>query len=250
MLFGPAVAGGMSLGWGVLSAPGGGAPTAIHALPPKPAFGGQVGLGYSATTGLLTTRSIASSDHLHYNRKLWRYELRLSYNYLSTNGVVSADRFVSDLTAERYLSAEKDNFLLAAARYDRNPFDGYRRYVVESVGVGTRLVHSPTMGLKVEGGIGLRQNYYLNGTAANVPVLRAAADYHWHISRKTLFSERFAMLAARTGSLLTWSTGFSSPINGDLAFKLSELVDHYTSAPVGFPQTATFTTVNLIYNIP
>lgn len=251
MLFGPAVAGGLSLGWGVLSAPGASSvPMALHAAAKKPAFAGQVGLGYSATTGLLTTRSIASSDHLRYDRRLWRYELRLNYNYIATNGVASADRLVGDLTAEHYVSHEKEHFLVAALRYDRNPFDGYRHYLVESVGVGQRLMHSATMGLTIEAGIGLRQDYYLNGTSADVPVARAATAYHWHISRKTLFSQRLALLAARTGTLLTWYTGFSSPINGNLAFKLSEIVDHYTSAPLGFPRTATFTTINLIYNIP
>lgn len=214
---------------------------------PKHNLSVQVGFGYEATTGTSNTRNIDSRDRVRYARRLWRYTGRLSYNYAESGSLISANRLDINLKAARYFSGEKENFLLLALRYDRNPFDGYRYYQMESFGAGHRILRHGNMRLKVEAGIGYRQNYYLYGGSDNVPALRAALDYRWRVGRKSVFSQRVATLAARTGTLLTSTTSLSTPINGGLALKVSEIVDHYTSAPIGFKATSTFTTVNIIY---
>lgn len=210
---------------------------------------GQIGLGYVATTGIASTRNIDSRNRLHYKHQLWRYSGHFNYNYIATNGTVNAERLVVEAEAERYLDRENENYILAAVRYDRNPFDGYRHYMVESIGLGHRFLRAGSMRLKGDLGAGLRQNAYFNDTYGDEPVIRVGLDYLWHISKKSLFTERIHVFEAPTGTLMTSETGLSSPINGHLALKVSEVVDHYTSAPIMYAQTSTFTTINLIYNI-
>ena len=217
---------------------------------PKHALSAQVGLGYAATTGTSNTRTLNTNDHVRYERGLWRYAGRLSYDYAASLGIVNANRLALDLKASHYFSGEKENFLLVTLGYVRNPFDGYRHYEVESVGAGHQFLRHGPMRFKIDAGAGLRQNTYFTGARNDVPVLRLAADYHWQLSKKSLFSQRVAVLGASTGTLLTSSTGLTAPISGRLALKLSEIVDHYTSAPAGFKPTSTFTTLNLIYNFP
>ena len=216
----------------------------------KHALSAQVGLGYAATTGTSNTRTLDTNDHVRYKLGLWRYAGRLSYDYAASLGLVNANRLALDLKASHYFSGEKENFLLVALNYVRNPFDGYRHYEVESAGAGHRFLRHGPMRFKVDAGAGLRQNTYFTGAHNDVPVLRVAADYHWQLSKKSVFSQRLAVLGATTGTLLTSSTGLTAPISRKLALKLSEIVDHYTSAPAGFKPTSTFTTLNLIYNFP
>ncbi|MDA8390677.1 MAG: DUF481 domain-containing protein [Gammaproteobacteria bacterium] len=216
----------------------------------KTPFGASVGFGYAATTGLATTRTVDSRDHAFYEDGLWRYAGRVSYNYISTGARVSANRLAIDASAERFLSRAGTNFLLAAVRFDHNPFSGYSHYLVESLGAGHRIFERAGMALKVEGGLGMRQNDYVNGRDSDVPVVRAALTYHWAISRHSLFTERLGVMAATSGTLFSSASGLSTPIDGALALKLSELVEHYTSAPLGFPRTTTFSTVNLLYHFP
>ena len=217
---------------------------------PKHALSAQVGLGYAATTGTSNTRTLDTNDHVRYKLGLWRYAGRLSYDYAASLGLVSANRLALNLKASHYFSGEKENFLLAALNYVRNPFDGYRHYEVESVGAGHRFLRHGRMRLTIDAGAGLRQNTYFTGAHNDVPVLRVAADYHWRFSKKSIFSQRLAVLGATTGTLLSSSTGLTAPISAKFALKLSEVVDHYTSTPVGFKPTSTFTTLNLIYNFP
>ncbi len=215
----------------------------------KESSGASVGLGYSATTGLTSTRTVDSRDHAFYEDGLWRYAGHVSYNYISAGGRVSADRLVIDASAERFLSRARANFLLAAVRFDHNPFSGYAHYVVESVGAGHRLFRRAGMGLTVEGGLGMRENEYVDGHRSNVPVVRAALVYHWRVSRHSLFTEHVALMAATSGTVYSSNTGLSTPIAGALALKLSEIIDRYTSAPPGFPRTMTFSTINLLYRL-
>ena len=216
---------------------------------PKHSLSAQVGLGYEGTTGTTNTKSVNSRDRVRYVHHLWRYTGRLSYNYAASGAIVSANRLDINLKAAQYFNGEKENFVLAALRYDRNPFDGYRHYQMESLGIGHRILRHGNMRLKVDGGLGFRQNYYLQGGSQNVPAVRMAADFRWRISHKSLFSQREAVLAASTGTLLISTTGISTPINSALALKVSEVVDHYSSTPLGFARTSTFTTVDLIYNM-
>ncbi|MHB1512205.1 MAG: DUF481 domain-containing protein [Acidiferrobacter sp.] len=217
---------------------------------PKHSLSGQAGLGYAAATGTSNTRTLDTRDRVRYGQGLWRFTGRLSYDYASSLGLVSANRLVVNLKGAHYFSGEKENFFLLALRYDRNPFDGYRHYQVESVGAGHRFLRHGSMRFKVDGGVGYRQNYYLMGGHENAPMVRLGADYRWRFGKKTIFSQRLTVLATTTGTLLTSTTGLTAPISGNFALKVSEVVDHYTSAPAGFVPTSTFTTLNLIYSFP
>ncbi len=223
---------------------------AATAKPPHHhAFTARIGFGYASSTGTSSSRNLNTRDSVRYLRHLWRYSGRLNYNYATDAAVVSEDRLTINLKAERYFSSQKENFGLLALRYDRNPFDGYRRYQVESIGIGHRLVNRTDLHVDVEGGFGFRQNYFLTGGSANVPALRAGLDVSWHMSSKSLLSERVETVATTQGTLFTSETGLSAPIDRGLALKISENVDHYTSPPLGFAPTSTFTTVDLIYNL-
>ena len=224
-------------------------PAYVAQPPKKHPFGASVSFGYSATTGGVSTHAIDSRDHIFYVDDLWRYAGHVSYNYLSAGTTVSADRLVIDTSVERFFSSAMTNFLLAAVRYDRNPFSGYAHYIVESLGAGHRIFHDTDMGLKVEGGVGMRQNYYVDGHYGDVPIVRVAFAFHWKVSRHSVLTERVGALAATSGTLFDSDTGISTPIAGALALKLSEIVNHYTSAPLGFPRTTTFSTINLVYHV-
>ncbi len=225
-----------------------GAPSACAAA--KSAWSAQVGLGYEATTGTTNTRTLDTHDRAHYEHALWGYTGRLSYDYAAHGGLVSANRLALDLQASRSLSGHKEDFFLATARYVHNPFDGYRHYEVESVGMGHRFLRHGPMRLKVDGGAGLRQNTYVTGRYNDVPVLRLGVNYRWQITKKSALTQRITVLGAATGTLLTSTTGLTAPISARLALDLSEIVDHYTSAPAGFKPTSTFTTLNLLYHLP
>ena len=146
------------------------------------------------------------------------------------------------------------SFVVGSVRYDHNLFDGYDHYFVEMVNAGRTVVATHTMHLNLEAGGGARQNYYPVGRPAqDEPVGDVAMNYVWHLRRGTRFSERLSVMGARSGTLVTSTSGVTTTLIFHLALKFSEEVVHYTSLPstalVHYATTTTFTTLNLIYHI-
>lgn len=225
------------------------AATTSYAQDARP-FGLQIGLGVLATTGTTTTRSIDSQDNVHVSRGLSRYDASLSYDYVSSQGQVSTNRLVTELTDRRSLDNYPDDYGVAALRYDHNPLDGYNHYWIESVGLGHRLLMDPAVEMSFESGVGLRQDEYPNGTRDNGPVLTGAARLLWHLSQHSEFSEHLRAFASNIGTTVTSISGLTTPIRGALALKVSETLTHYSSAQPGFAGTTTLTSINLIYQLP
>ncbi|MHB8253172.1 MAG: DUF481 domain-containing protein [Acidiferrobacter sp.] len=220
----------------------------------KPGLRGEIGAGLSSTSGVALTDSINSNDRVRYRTGLWDYGGNLSYNYFSYDSAVGVNRLVAKLQARRTLHHAPVSFLVGSVRYDHNLFDGYSYYVVEMLNAGQRVVHTSTMHLDLEAGGGARQNTYPNGRAWNdEPVADMAMKYVWHIRPRTRFSQTLSVVGARTGTLVTSSTGVSTTLDSHLALKVSEEIIHYTSLPstalVHYAKTTTFTTLNLIYHI-
>ncbi|WP_297360158.1 DUF481 domain-containing protein [Acidiferrobacter sp.] len=221
---------------------------------PKPGWHGAFGAGLSSSSGIALTTSMNSTDRLRDTVGLWSYGGTLSYNYFSYNNVVGVNRLVTALEVRRSFKSEPISFVVGSVEYDHNLFDGYDHYYVEMVNAGRRVVATRAMHLDLEAGGGARQNYYPTGRPMqDEPVGDVAMNYVWHLRRGTHFSERVSVMGARSGTLVTSTTGVTTTLIFHLALKFSEQVIHYTSLPstalVHYARTTTFTTLNLVYHI-
>ena len=248
----PALAAGLAL---VLFATAGAyaAHATVKALP-KAGWHGEFGAGLSSSSGVAVTTSMNSTDRLRDTVGLWSYGGDLSYNYFSYNGVAGVNRLVTTLDVRRSFKSAPISFVVGSVRYDHNLFDGYDHYFVEMLNAGRTVLATRTMHLNLEAGGGARQNYYPGGRAAeDEPVGDVAMNYVWHLRRGTRFSEHLSVMGARSGTLITSTSGVTTTLVFHLALKFSEEVIHYTSLPstalVHYATTTTFTTLNLIYHI-
>lgn len=229
------------------------ASTSAKALP-KAGWHGEFGAGLSSSSGLALTTSLNSTDRLRDTVGLWSYGGNLSYNYFSYNGVADVNRLVTAVQVRRSVKSAPISFLVGSIRYDHNLFDGYDHYYVEMLNAGRTVVATRTMHLNLEAGGGARQNYYpTDRPPQDEPVGDIALDYVWHLRRGTRFSEHLSVMGARSGTLVTSTSGVTTTLIFHLALKFSEEVIHYTSLPstalVHYATTTTFTTLNLIYHI-
>ncbi|MDA8192174.1 MAG: DUF481 domain-containing protein [Gammaproteobacteria bacterium] len=221
---------------------------------PKAGWHGEFGAGLSSSSGVALTTSLNSTDRLRDTVGLWSYGGDLSYNYFSYNGVADVNRLVTTLQVRRSFKSAPVSFVVGSVRYDHNLFDGYDHYFVEMVNAGRTVVATRTMHLNLEAGGGARQNYYpTERPAQDEPVGDVAMNYVWHLHRGTRFSEHLSVMGARSGTLVTSTSGVTTTLIFHLALKFSEEVVHYTSLPstalVHYATTTTFTTLNLIYHI-
>ncbi len=231
-----------------------GADAAKPKTDPKPGWHGAFGAGLSSSSGVALTTSLNSTDRVRDTVGLWSYGGNLSYNYFSYNGVAGVNRLVTTLQVKRSFRSEPISFVVGSVLYDHNLFDGYNHYFVEMLNAGRRVFTTRTMHLDIEAGGGARQNYYPGVRAVqDEPAGDVAMNYVWRLRRGAHFSERMRVMGARSGTLLTSSTGVTMTILSHLALKFSEQVIHYTSLPstalVHYARTTTFTTLNVIYHI-
>lgn len=221
---------------------------------PHPGLRGEVGAGLSSSSGVALTNSINSDDRVEDELGLWGLGAHLSYNYFAYNHSVGVNRLVAEVHVRHALRHALASFVIGSVRYDHNLFDGYNYYTVEMLNAGRRVVHTKSMHLDLEAGGGARQNSYPNGRPSNdEPVADVVVKYVWHMRPGTRFSQNVSIVGARTGTLMTSTTGVTTDLIFHLALKFSEQIVHYTSLPssalMHYARTTTFTTLNLIYHI-
>lgn len=221
---------------------------------PRPGWHGAFGAGFSSSSGLALTTSLNSTDRVRDNVGVWSYGADFAYNYFSYNGIAGVDRLLATANVRRSFRSAPVDFVVGAVRYDRNLFDGYNHYFVETVNAGRKVVDTRMMHLDLEAGGGARQNFFpASGGAQDEPVVDLAMTYVWHMRPGTRFSERFSVMGTPSGTLITSTSGVTTTLIFDLALKFSEQVIHYTWLPstalVHYAGTTTFTTLNLIYHL-
>ncbi len=221
---------------------------------PQPGWHGAFGAGLSSSSGLALTTSLNSTDRIRDNVGVWSYGANLSYNYFSYNGVAGVDRLLATLNVRRAFRSAPVDFVVGAVRYDRNLFDGYNHYFVETMNAGRKVIDTRRMHLDLEAGGGARQNFFpASGGSQVEPVVDLAMDYVWHMRPGTRFSEHVSVMGTPSGTLITSTSGVTTTLIFDLALKFSEQVIHYSWLPstalVHYAQTTTFTTLNLIYHL-
>ncbi|WP_369571806.1 YdiY family protein [Acidithiobacillus sp. IBUN Pt1247-S3] len=210
-------------------------------------FSGNLGLGFSNSTGTSQALSLNTEGALHWLRGPWSNDSTLAYNYAQNSGVVSADRLALG-NSTKYLF-EKNTYAFGLLDYVRNHFDGYFYRVNESAGVGHYLYPSDNMRLALEAGVGAQESHRIGYAAAINPTALLSAKYRWQISKGARLTEDVDAVLVESGannyqSLLALDT----PLLGSLGMRFSFLATYNSRVPVGYKQVNTLTAVNLVYH--
>ena len=210
-------------------------------------FSGNVGLGFSNSTGTSQALSINTEDALYWLRGPWSNDAKLAYNYARTSGIVSADRLAIDNTT-KYLFDE-NTYAFGQLNYVRNHFDGYFYRVDESAGIGHYLYPAANMRLALEAGVGAREAHRIGYAAELNPVAQLSAKYRWQISKGARLTEGVEALLAPNGANTYQSLlAVDTPLLGSLGMRFSFLASYNTQVPTGYKPLNTLTAVNLVYH--
>ena len=137
---------------------------------------------------------------------------------------------------------------LGLGSYEHDRFAGYYRRFSESLGVGYKVIKSPTMSLGLEAGPAYRQTHLITGETTNKVGLRLATKYAWTISPDVQFTEDAVYYAQSGDSTLTSTTALTAKILGALSVQASFLYNHEQHPPLGLDKTDTTTRLTLVYS--
>ncbi|MGB9430013.1 MAG: DUF481 domain-containing protein [Gammaproteobacteria bacterium] len=211
----------------------------------KQGWQGSLSLGYVATTGNTSTRSLNGQALAAYKSGNWADILSFQAIQASANGVTSAESY--DLNGQSNYSFTARDYVFGMADYLRDTFSGYQHRTSEIVGYGRRLLTTDTQQFDLEFGAGARQTSYTNDTSDSGLVEMLAANYLWKFTEKSNFSENLSVIHGTDDTLTQSITALTTNLAGNFALSLSYTVKHNSTVLPTFKNTDTITAVSLVY---
>ncbi|MGA9852559.1 MAG: DUF481 domain-containing protein [Gammaproteobacteria bacterium] len=213
----------------------------------KEGWQGSLTLGYLATTGNTSTRSLNGQALAGYKSGNWQDALSFQAIQASSNGVTTAESY--DLNGQSDYSLTANDYVFGLADYLHDTFSGYQRRTSEILGYGRRLLTTDTQQLDVEVGGGARQTRYTNDTSDSEFIERLAGNYLWKFTEKSNFSENLSVEHGTSDTLTQSITALTTNLAGNFALSLSYTIKHNSSVLPGFKNTDTITAISLVYTL-
>ncbi|WP_312263404.1 DUF481 domain-containing protein [Candidatus Igneacidithiobacillus taiwanensis] len=210
-------------------------------------FSGNLGLGFSSSTGTSQALSLNTAGELYWLRGPWSNESNLAYNYARSDSEVSADRLALG-NSTRYLFG-KNTYAFGSVDYVRNHFDGYYYRVDEYAGLGHYLYPAENMRLALQAGVGAREAHRIGYASEVDPLARLSAKYRWQISKGAKLTEAVDAVLVRSGANTYQSLlALDTPLLGSLGMRFSFLATYNAQVATGYKPFNTLTAVNLVYH--
>lgn len=206
---------------------------------------GSATFGYVATTGNTNTRSLNTRALAAYRLANWANALSFQALQGSTDGVATSNSV--DFNAQSDYSLTPTNYLFGLADYLRNTFASYRRRTTEVVGVGWRLLSTPTQQFDIEVGAGARQTHFTDNSTETEFIERLAGSYVWKFTDKSNFSEVLSIDNGGFNNYLQSVTALTTNLAGNFALSVSYTVNHNSRPLPTFKKTDTITSISLVY---
>lgn len=222
--------------------------TALIAAGPLAAeWSGKGELGLVIARGNSDSETLNSEVGLTYSEERWTNESGISYLRTEESGETTASRIVADNKTDYALTDRR--YVLAALRYDRDRFSGFRYQGSAALGYGYRVLEGETHFLKLEAGPGVRfSEERESGESETELIGRGYAEYRWVISGNTELSNHLLVETGGENTFLENQTALVVAINSRLALKTGFAVRHNTDVAEGRDNTDTLTTMNLVYD--
>ena len=212
----------------------------------KEGWQGSIALGYLQTTGNANTSTANGKALLGYKAGEWQDSVMVQALKASQEGVLTAENFEADGQSDYNLNP--DNYLFANVDYLRDVFSGYERRTSEVVGVGHRLINTPTQQLDVELGGGRRQTRYTTDFPSDEEwVERIAGSYLWKFTNTSNFTESLSVLHGSSNTLTQSVTAVTANLVNSFALSFSYTVAHNSTVLEGFKKTDAIMAISLVY---
>jgi len=212
----------------------------------KEGWQGSIALGYLQTTGNANTSTANGKALLGYKAGEWQDSVLVQALKASQEGVLTAENFEADGQSDYNLNP--NNYLFANVDYLRDVFSGYERRTSEVVGVGHRLINTPTQQLDLELGGGRRQTRYTTDFPSDEEwVERIAGSYLWKFTNTSNFTESLSVLHGSSNTLTQSVTAVTANLVNSFALSFSYTVSHNSTVLEGFKKTDAIMAISLVY---
>lgn len=217
---------------------------------------GEAGLVISS--GNTETETANVKIAMAHEREKWKNSFGLSGLYASDDIGATAQRW--EAIAQSDYNFSPRTFWFGAGRYEDDRFSGFDYQATISTGLGrkfidndrTKFVGTAGVGYKVfetrdafdDAGVLIEE-----GAREDDIVFRGTLDFDHKLTDTTTLVDKFIVEAGADNTYYQNDLALQVKINSVLALAVGYSVRHNTDPPIGFEETDTLTTVNLVYEI-
>ncbi len=212
-----------------------------------PAWSGESGLSYVATSGNTDTSTLGLTFALNRTPDPWGWEFKAGYLRAEQDGDTTAERTEVSARAVRALNERWD--LFGGVGAEKNVFAGYDLRVLTAVGATYKALLGPVHTLSFDGGLSWTTEEFVDDTDNDYLGAILGLAYAWQISDTATLGERLVWNPNFDDSS-DWTalseTSLTASIRSNLAVKLGYLYRFDNRPLEGFDDTDTTTTASLV----
>ena len=208
-------------------------------------WSGEGSIGIFNSTGNTTSTGIAAGAKLAKDGVRWRNTIIAQADYQKQDGVITKERYFLGYDVNYNFSPRF--FAVGLLSWERDRIAGFSSRFSEGLGLGYRLVDSPSLTVSLEGGPALRQTSFLTGEDNSSITARAAGNLLWTIASTTTLSERASYFIGGESNTLTSETALTTKVYGGLSARLSFFIQKESNPQPFRKATDTTTRFTMVY---
>lgn len=209
-------------------------------------WSGQGEAGGFISTGNTTNRGLAVGVNMTKETLHWKHVLRSVVDYQEQQGVTSRERYFAGY--EGNWKFTRRGFVVFSLSAEQDRFTGFTSRFSQGIGVGYRLVDTPSLSIAADGGPAVRQTRFTDGVNETSFAARAALNAKWVLNPRLTLTETATYFSDNTNSSLLSLTQFTAKLNGRLSARASFQLNNEANPPPGRANSDTVTRATLVYN--
>jgi putative salt-induced outer membrane protein len=209
-------------------------------------WSGNGELGGFISSGNTENRGLAVGMNLSKETRHWKHSFRGLVDYQEDQGIISRERYFAGYEGNWKFSPR--GFAVLALSFEKDRFTGFTSRFTQALGLGYRLIDTPSLTVAVDGGPALRQTMFTSGINESVVAGRAALNAKWVVSPTMTFTQSATYYADNVNNSLLSLSQLTARLNGRLSARLSFQLNNESNPPPGRKNTDTVTRATLVYN--
>lgn len=219
---------------------------------------GQMEAGLVIASGNTETETVNARISLENEIDAWKHMVGGSALYASDDLGTTAQRW--EIFGQSDYNFSDKSFWFGAIRYEQDEFSGFEYQATASSGLGRKFIETDVTDFR--GTVGVGYKFFETrdafddagvlieeGDSDSEVVFRGTLDLEHQFTESTSLIDKFIVESGADNTYVENALSLQVKMTDVLALAVGYSVRHNTDPPVGFEETDTLTTVNLVYEL-
>lgn len=206
---------------------------------------GSLAASGNATSGNTDTANLGIGANFGHFNGTNGHDVSLTYNYGEDDSIASSNSLAAAYEYTRYFNNDFYGFGLLSGKYDE--FGSFEQDIFAGVGLGYRVVNTPSTSWSLRAGPGYRVAKLSDGSDFEEAAFTVGSKLFYEISDTAFVNMDTDVLTSESDTSIVNDLGLNVSINGPLALRTSLRTEYHTDPLPGDKSTDSILGVSLVY---